>query len=139
MATSDASPPVAMASQATKTVLGMVIAISHARRSVGTSKLASYCSLSKCPLRPFAREGGGDSLIPSSRILHQPSHERNLGSRVAFDPARKLEFEQQQLHGRCGLSRLAHQFVHRHRRRAERSEEHPSELQSLMRISSAVF
>src|SRR3546814_5100504 len=69
--------------------LGMVIAISHARRSVGTSKLASYCILSKCPLRPFARESGGDSLIPSSRILHQPSHERNLGSRVAFDPARK--------------------------------------------------
>ena len=39
---------------------------------------------------------------------------------MAFDPARKLEFEQQQLHGRCGLSRLAHQFVHRHRRRAEK-------------------
>src|SRR3546814_9167929 len=105
MATSDASPAVAMASQATKTVPGMVIAISHARRSVGTSKLASYCILSKCPLRPFAREGGGDSLIPSSRILHQPSHERNLGSRVAFD----------------------------------RSEEHTSALQSLMRISYAVF
>src|SRR3546814_16950214 len=88
-AKTDASPLVAMDSQATKTGPGMVRAISHGRRSVGTSKLASYCILSKCPLRPFAREGGGDSLIPSSRILHQPSHERNLGSRVAFDPARK--------------------------------------------------
>src|SRR3546814_17615296 len=97
MATSDASPPVAMASQATKTVPGMVIAISHARRSVGTSKLASYCILSKCPLRPFAREGGGDSLIPSSRILHNTYHERNIWFRVAFAPARKLEFQNAQL------------------------------------------
>src|SRR3546814_3375565 len=114
MATSGATPAGAMASQATKTVPGMVIAISHARRSVGTSKLASYCILSKCPLRPFARESGGDSLISSSRNLHQPSHERKLGSRVAFVPAPKLEVEQ-------------------------RTEEHTPELPALMRTPYAAF
>src|SRR3546814_6769442 len=65
-----------------------------------------------------------DTLCPYTTLFRSPGHRRRLADRgaVRLDPG-----------DRCAAARRAHH------ERCLRSEEHTSELQSLMRISYAVF
>src|SRR3546814_1471571 len=72
-----------------------------------------------------------DTLFPYTTLFRSPERQARIGiTRVDVDHPRP-----QPGHERLRLGRIARH----HRRQSIRSEEHTSELQSLMRISYAVF
>src|SRR3546814_3126812 len=78
-----------------------------------------------------------DTLFPYTTLFRSAVHD--LGGGLEPDPhtgeAAHGDAEQAEIQGVLHAGRVEH----RHRRVEERSEEHTSELQSLMRISYAVF
>src|SRR3712207_7378553 len=65
-----------------------------------------------------------------SRIASRGCGQRHAAARVALDPTRQIEFQENDLHQAGGKARKADDLVDLDRGGTERSEEHTSELQS---------
>src|SRR3546814_9837115 len=97
-------------------------------RSTRTDTLFPYTTLFRSSYREMrGQNGGGIDIWRSRPILSMPGHCQRQLQEVPFDPARHAGGPNRRLRSRLG------------RRSRHRSEEHTSELQSLMRISYAVF
>src|SRR3546814_2312473 len=99
-------------------------------------------------LRPPPRSTRTDTLFPYTTLFrsyaagdHDGDPERDRGRRADRDPdaPQPARSARRGRHGRSVRARGQAAAVRRQRRDAQRSEEHTSELQSLMRISYAVF
>src|SRR3546814_8358420 len=118
-------------------------------RSTRTDTLFPYTTLFRSVRRPISASSAGSSRRASRRAadLHARHHTRHPNHfflpRLSSEP-RKESPERKFVHvSHCGCA-IAGTFAHRYRDAGsdtitERSEEHTSELQSLMRISYAVF
>src|SRR3546814_3001358 len=116
-------------------------------RSTPTYTLFPYTTYFRSGLAQAAEQGAGEPLEEarqySALMPQRPSSQRRLGSQAAMwnvkarDPS--FRWGDEVGNGTMKLGRLNHIGVATPSLEASRSEEHTSELQSLMRISYAVF
>src|SRR3546814_7331023 len=91
-------------------------------------------------LQPRAGEGDGEDCLEPTAQFRVAGSERRTGEqqRIAVEQQQALQADRGD-DQRQSLDRGARRHAHGIERAEERSEEHTSELQSLMRISYAVF
>src|SRR3546814_7438186 len=89
-------------------------------------------------LRRPPRSTRTDTLFPYTTLFRSSGRQANIPYETERCPCRSYGCRRARI---SGIARLAHREIRRrsYRSSARRSEEHTSELQSLMRISYAVF